>query len=120
MTQLIVSLDAVIVLIFVAYLIAIKVLVKKEVALFDEQHVEMMDFGVQMTGLPPKSIYKTETNLRAMIHAHFKKVIESQKKRGEVFDKDMCDVASISFGYKSFGNYKLMQQIRSKTQEGIK
>ena len=71
MTRLIVSLDIFIVLIFIVYLISIKILVNKEVELFDEQHIEMMDFGVQMTGLPPKSLYKTETNLRAMINSHF-------------------------------------------------
>ena len=46
LTRIVVGLDMVIVLGFIVYIILMKMLVHNEVELFDEHHIELMDFSV--------------------------------------------------------------------------
>ena len=87
LTQLVILLDSVVVLSFVVYIIAIKARVKKEVDFYDLETVSIEDFAIQVKGIPPKSVYKHKTNLRAMLTAHFEKIVANQPQEQQSCDQ---------------------------------
>lgn len=107
--------DAVIVLGYVVYVLTIKSLVKKEVEFFDIETVSIEDFAIQIKGIPPKSIYKHKTNLRAMLTDHFEKIVSKQPNITQALSKKeqfkVSDIVAVDFARKDFSDYEVLQQI---------
>jgi hypothetical protein len=124
LTQFVILLDAVVVLSFVVYIITIKRLVRKEVDFYDLETVSIEDFAIQVKGIPPKSVYKHKTNLRAMLTAHFEKIVANQPSVTAALSKKeqfkVSHIVAIDFARKDFSDYEVLQQIQDLIYKGIK
>lgn len=116
--DLVVSLDIVLMLMFVSYIFTMKWLLKRQKKEYDIANVTVDDFALQIQNLPPKEDYlEDETLLRAMIWKHLDTCIPQQQsiseQLGAKLDENVKpeEVAHIEFGYMDFAKYETLSEI---------
>lgn len=125
LATLVMGLDLVIVLVFVAYLLGIEHFIKRTARRFDYHTATITDFALVVHNLPKPETYKTSQQLRYLLTKHFEEVtaheesrIEWGKEQNEKDKSNYFDIAEIHFGYNNFKKFKILLKINKFLTEG--